>query len=1082
MGRISQSTGAELEKAFREVLERFLPEAGFILDHNRIQCAGTQFGCDIKVEIRRSEAESHPMRILFECKNYDSTVLLTDILAKPFQAEIGREQIDLWVLISPQRSIANDADLCFPALQQKFSFPIVLLTPDEGIESLFALYEDAYQTIYGKPPPPIERQAVAARWQRWFKEQLSLPRHLQLLTKLFQVIDPEDIAAKRHHNQETFRRRARAFYRGKIPDWDDIASDLDVRRKDILQSLNEFITEATHGVSSAFLLSEAGAGKSTVLRRVALELARDGLTVLFTLQLPRGLNPIELHNEVDAILRRCGGRTVGICVDNAASALEALHYLCAHLQEAGQAVALIAADRAARWRAAMSLGEGFGIQERFPSERQLKLTLTSLRRPEVSNLIAALKRAEVSERIVQMDANVLQEEFISRFRGDLVVTLHEMIEGQDFDRIIRGEESEFRAHYPRHRLAYAITATIHQFGLEMPQSLLARLAGGGSDLQAEASFAELVAESKEDRLLLASRLLGRIATRHEVVAKAVYEGLPEGEQQVLFKGIVEGVDPANTVEVATVAALLISPDLRRELWSLPFAGKLYMAALKRLPAHPKLFHAALLYVTGRGDIDAARQVFQSTPMEYRTPAIIQDLGRAEQRKGNFAEARSLYRSGLGLSGQQVNTQTDFANLQSTLAQGIADVKLLTEYALFEYHAAPESTYPSALLRIAVEAGIDDAYLHHVLGRILTRQRDISGAISVYSEAEQRFPKSAVFFRLAVAELQPTPEVRAEFFRTAVEEGVADAALYTGYALLLKSMGQIREAREIFECGLQADPTDAPLYQAYALMEKGLGRITESRDLFERGLKADPTNAHLYLAYAEMEAKQKRWRRGLILLQRGIAATGGQNAPLFQVLGRVLAWLYRFDQAEAAFHQGLAIDPTHAPIFQEWAFVKSRKGEKQGVESVLREGCAKCPDDLLLCMTLAQFLVSSGRRDEAEPFMKRSLELCGKDRLRREKTQRYILQQPFRMGKPPTFHFVSLDQEGTIEQLVLIHPDGKAPYGFIMTPKGDRFYFYLPKDKVLPYGENDRVLYDLIEFPNRQTNRLAAIDVEVASDD
>ena len=134
------------------------------------------------------------------------------------------------------------------------------------------------------------------------------------------------------------------------------------------------------------------------------------------------------------------------------------------------------------------------------------------------------------------------------------------------------------------------------------------------------------------------------------------------------------------------------------------------------------------------------------------------------------------------------------------------------------------------------------------------------------------------------------------------------------------------------------------------------------------------------------------------------------------------------------------------------------------------------------MTLARFLVSSGRRDEAEPFMKRALELCGKDQLRREKTQREILQQPFRIGQPPTFHFVSLDQEGMIERLVPIHPDGKAPYGFIMTPKGDHFYFRLPKDKAPPYGETDRILYDLIEFPNRQANRLVAINVEVASDD
>jgi len=818
-----------------------------------------------------------------------------------------------------------------------------------------------------------------------------------------------------------------------------------------------------------------------VLRRIALKLANEGLTVLFTSELPRGIDPIDFCADVEAVLHQCGGRLVIICVDNAASVLETLHYLCTHLQDAGQTVIIIAAERAARWRAAMGPEEGVGIKRRFPSERQLKVTLTSLNSSEVSDLITALKTAEVSERVVQMDASSLQEEFNRRFRGDLLVTLHEVITGQEFDQIIQEEEREFRVHYPHHMLAYRITAALHQFGLEIPKSLLARLAGGTGDLQAEASFAELIGESKEDRLLLPSRLSDRIATRHEVVARAVYTGLPEKEQEVLLKGIVEGIDPNDTNEVHTVAVLLVSADLRRELWSLPFTSELYMAALKHLPAHPKLFHAALIYVASRGDIDAARQVFQNTPAEHRTPAIIQDFARAEQREGNFAEARSLYRSALGFSGQQIDTQADSANLLSALAQRTVDVKLLTEYALFEHHMVAESTYPSALLRTAVKASVADAHLYHVLGRILARQTDVSGAIAVYSEAEQRFPESAPFSRLAIAHLQPTPEARAKALKAAVEEGVADAALYTEYALLLRSLRRIKEAGGMFERGLKADPTDAPLYQAYALMEKELGQIPKARELFERGLKADPTNAYLYLAYAEMEAEQKHWRRGLSLLQRGIAATSGQNAPLFQVLGRILAWLYRFDQAEDAFRQGLTVDPFHAPIFQEWAFVKARAGDKEGVGSILREGCAKCPDDLLLHITFAQFLVSADRRGEAEPFMKRALELCGKDQRKRQETERRILQQPFRVNKLPDFHFVSLDQEGMIEQLVPIHPREKAPYGFIRNSKGDRLYFRLPKDKVLPYQENDRVFYDLREFPDRETNRFIATNVEVADE-
>ena len=133
--------GLELEEAFRKVLENFLPEAGFIIDRIRSQISGTQFGCDIKIDIRRSSTEQ-PICIYFECKNYKKNdIHFTDILDKPFQAEIGKEQIDLWVLVSPNKSIANDVDKQrFSALKQKFMFPIVLLTPDESVESLFALF------------------------------------------------------------------------------------------------------------------------------------------------------------------------------------------------------------------------------------------------------------------------------------------------------------------------------------------------------------------------------------------------------------------------------------------------------------------------------------------------------------------------------------------------------------------------------------------------------------------------------------------------------------------------------------------------------------------------------------------------------------------------------------------------------------------------------------------------------------------------------------------------------------------------------------------------------------------------------
>ena len=737
-----------------------------------------------------------------------------------------------------------------------------------------------------------------------------------------------------------------------------------------------------------------------------------------------------------------------------------------------------------------------------------------------------------------------------------------------------------------------------------------------------------------------------LATRHEIVARAVYLGLPDTEQEVIFKRIIENIDNENEDEVNTIMTLLTSSDIRREFWHLPFVKQIYMVALEHLPKHSNLYHNAMIYAVRRGDIDSARQIFHSTPIEYRSPAIIQDIAHTEKRINNFIEARNIYRSAFGRSDQQLDIQSDTTAIFCPIDKGTVDTKLLTQYSLFKHNADHKSTYPLDLLHIAIDNNFDDAHIHHVLGRILSKQNNIPVAISIYSEAEQRFPESVSFFRLAKANIQPTLEARTEVLKGSIEENVGDATIFTEYALLLKSLRKNKEAQEIFEQGiktdpndpflyqtyaqmlkqlsrfdearglfergLKADPTHAPLYNAYALMEKELSRFDEARglferglkadptnahlynayalmeqelrrfdkarelferglkadptdaplynayalmeqelrrfdkarelferglkadpthahlynayalmeqelrqfdkarelferglkadptnahlynayalmeqelrrfdkarelferglkadpthahlynayalmeqelrrfdkarELFERGLKADPTNAHLYLSFADMEYKEGYLRRCLSIVEGGITATRSRNAPLFQMFGRILSKLSRFDQAEKAFRLGLSADPNHAHIFHQWAIVKSKQGDKEGTESVLKEGCSKCPNDLYLIRTMAQFLVSKDVREEAEPFIKDAFRICGEDQLKRRKTEQQIYT-PFRIDKPIDFQFVSQDQEGKIQKIV--HRE-KNHFGFILTSKGESFYFNIPKER------------------------------------
>ena len=87
----------------------------------------------------------------------------------------------------------------------------------------------------------------------------------------------------------------------------------------------------------------------------------------------------------------------------------------------------------------------------------------------------------------------LKGEFRERFRGDLLVTLHEVIAGQKFDDIVRGEEEEFRRQHRNFQFVYALTAAFHQFGVPVPETLLARMAGvRDGDLTSELGFRDVL--------------------------------------------------------------------------------------------------------------------------------------------------------------------------------------------------------------------------------------------------------------------------------------------------------------------------------------------------------------------------------------------------------------------------------------------------------------------------------------------------------------------------------------------------------------------------------------------------------------
>ena len=950
MSSRSQLRGSDLEHAFQRVLACFFREAGYEVEHDRMQAAGIQFGCDLRWVVK-PPGQTEAVRLLFECKNYASRVPLKDIIDKPLQAEIGGDRIDFWILVSPHSGLANDAEVLWGTLARRFGFPLLRLTPEEGVNSFIALEPNAYRTVYGCDPEPFDRPAVLERWTRWFENHLSSATYLQRFSKLLEIVDSwnlREFVAKGPRQRDL----ALGFYRGIPPSWEDIVTKVDVRRRDSADRVALAFDGDIRGVHLILVLSEGGSGKSTFLRRVAFEASERGGLVIFSPRLAHAVDARQLQEEIIQIVRRRRGRKVMIVIDNGAVVLEQLTLLGQRLRDEAASVVLVVAERRARWRDAQDDLKARFVSE-IPSTSEEHLVLPALDENELQSLVERLKHFRVSNRVHALPKEKLQEEFRRRFRGDLLVTLHELIDGQKFDNIVRGEEEEFRKQHPSFPFVYALTAAFHQFGVPVPETLLARTAGVlQGDLSKELKFQDMLERSEQARLLAKTKW-GWV-TRHEVVAKSVFNGLGKDFAKAALLGVVTSLNPEASDEVNAVMSVLASPQTRREFRrSLEYARDIYDAALNVISSAP-FCQAYALLEKEQGDYEKARALFERSIRADPTHApSYQTYALMEKEQGDYKKARAL-------------------------------------------------------------------------------------------------------------------------FERAIKADPTHAPSYQAYALMEKEQGDYKKARALFERAIKADPTHTPSYQAYALMEKEQGDYKNARSLFRRAIEADPTHAYLYLGWADMEGGRRHWRLAEAILMQGHQRGAGPSPPMLQYRGLMLSKLERFDEALRCFEEGLDIDPSHAPIFQELAKLFAKLGDLEKVEAILRNGCAKCPNDRSLSGTLAKLLLTTGRADEGNSWATQSLSNC-QSAVELEQTRAFIFGGPLRLGSPKSYHFIKRDVEGIVFRL-FTSPD--RPFGFIEATDGARYYFSLNANQAADFCEGSHVRFDVIEYSDREDNRLKAKFVEI----
>lgn len=300
--------------------------------------------------------------------------------------------------------------------------------------------------------------------------------------------------------QDTF------FFEGAEPTWDDIAAEIDAPRS-ITPMLLDRLREDSDAARVFLLTGHAGSGKSSMVRRLAFELAKGGEAVYFFVS-PNRLSEVPLGE----FLKGLAGRRAFLVIDDAQRHLGALDTA---FRQAGtdHRITVLLAERP------------HTVMHRIGDVRSVRLEhieMPLLDRADAANIIQRLRTYGLLGKLQGKSPEFQIREFLGRSRKQLLVALKEATSGKGFDVILANEFVTLASEEAR--LVYTVTCLAYAHGAAVARRHLLALMAGTDLEKARLLTQELrgvIVPWREGTEFYTPR--HRVIARHIVVETASFE-------------------------------------------------------------------------------------------------------------------------------------------------------------------------------------------------------------------------------------------------------------------------------------------------------------------------------------------------------------------------------------------------------------------------------------------------------------------------------------------------------------------------------------------------------------------------------
>jgi tetratricopeptide (TPR) repeat protein len=480
---------------------------------------------------------------------------------------------------------------------------------------------------------PLTAGPVSARPLLLLKPNLT-PSVLAQVDRNFEVLD-EAIRRQPPNSVE--------FFLGSPPNWGTIAGNVDAARDIADDVLNAALVDPLTDRGGPKLIvvhAEAGTGKSTLVKRIGVDLALTWKQTVLALKPYGALDLVDVEPLARQLMER-----LYVLVDDATDIVRELSKFLREAATAGVKVTVIAGARTNEWRDAQ---EDYA----FPAVEEYEVGVLS--RPEIERILSTLEKNHALGLLAGAGKEAQIAAFETRAEKQLLVALREATEGKKFDDIVVDEFSSVPS--PDGQRAYLLICSLHRFGVFVRAALLYRA------LNIPLADLKQRVFDPTAKIIVARQTIGDpesyYSARHQLVADIVFDRVVNSERRRLeyYTDLIKHLDIGFASDADAFRKLTRGKNkaLLRDFGRIEDRRELMGELLRIDPTDAiSLQHAAMMEMEG-GDITAAAK-YLSRAVELRPgdPSIRDTEGRlllqsasdepdANVADGKFARAENAF--------------------------------------------------------------------------------------------------------------------------------------------------------------------------------------------------------------------------------------------------------------------------------------------------------------------------------------------------------------------------------------------------------------------------------------------------------